>query len=218
MDHRKIRDCFGLFGTGVIIACARKKNFFSESFFSNKISHKIFEDKKFIKKFEDFWHNFFSENPWGKKLEKRFSSNNFLEKIKKIFADEFFGMTINSFTSISLNPPLVSFCIDNKSSNLELFKKNRYFSLNILSAQQQKLAGAFATPKNSTKWGVETYFFGKKGSPIFENSLAFMECKKHKIIKLGDHHMVIGEVLDFGKIKDDKPLFYYAGKYADLKS
>jgi len=213
MDQRKLRDCLGLFGTGVIIACARKKNFFTESFFTEK----FLEEKHLIRKFEEFWHNFLQENSFGQKLEKKFSTNNFLEKIKQIFADEFFGMTINSFTSISLNPPLVSFCIDNKSANLELFKKNRYFSLNILSQQQQALASAFATPRNSKKWGVEPYFFGVKGNPIFQNSLAFFECKKHKILKIGDHHVVIGEVLDFGKISEAKPLLYYAGKYAEVQ-
>jgi flavin reductase (DIM6/NTAB) family NADH-FMN oxidoreductase RutF len=211
MDSKKLRDCLGLFGTGVIIACARKNNFFTEGYFSEKfLSEKI-------KKFEDGWQHFFNENPIGKKLEKKFPTQNFLEKIKKIFADEFFGMTINSFTSISLDPPLVSFCIDNRSANLELFKKNRYFSLNILSTGQQQLASAFATPKNSNKWGVEPYFFGKKGNPIFQNASAFFECKKSKIIKLGDHHVVIGEVLDFGRINDENPLLYYSGKYAEVK-
>lgn len=214
MDQKKLRDCLGLFTTGVIIACARKKNFFSEGYFAEKIGEHFFEER--LKKFEDAWHKFFQENSLGQKLEKKFPTQDYLEKIKKIFADEFFGMTINSFTSISLNPPLVSFCIDNKSSNLELFRKNRYFSLNILSLQQKQLSSAFATPKNSSKWGVESYFFAKKGSPIFKNSLAFFECKKHKIIKMGDHYIVIGEVLDFGKMSEEKPLLYYGGKYAEI--
>lgn len=215
MDQRKLRDCLGLYTTGVIIACARKKNFFSEGYFAEKIGEKFFEEK--IKKFEDSWQRFLKENQLGQKLEKKFPTQNFLEKIKKIFANEFFGMTINSFTSISLDPPLISFSIDNRSSNLALFKKNRYFSLNILSDQQQLLSGAFATPKNSIKWGVEPYFFAKKGSPIFQNSLAFFECRKHKIIKIGDHHVVFGEVIDFDKVNDGKPLLYYSGKYAEIK-
>lgn len=213
MDHRKLRDCLGSFTTGVIIACARKKNFFAENFFSEK----FFEDQHLMKKFEEFWHNFLQENAFGKKIEEKFPTHTFLEKIKKIFAAEFFGMTINSFTSVSLNPPLVSFCIDNKSANLKLFKKNRYFSLNVLCDEQKDLASAFATPKNSSKWNVEPYFFGRKGNPIFKNSLAYFECKKHRILKIGDHHIVIGEVLDFGKINDKKPLLYYAGKYENLQ-
>lgn len=141
---------------------------------------------------------------------------NVLQRLKKLFADEFFGMTINSFASVSLDPALISFCIDNKSTNLKFFKKNRYFSINVLSQEQQGLAAAFATPKNSTKWGVEPYFFGQKGNPIFQNSLGFFECKKHRIFKMGDHHIIIGEILDFGEANDKEPLLYYSGKYVAL--
>jgi len=218
VDQRKLRDCLGLFSTGVVIACARRKNFLTEKFFAAK---NFFEERDFVKKIEEFWQNFLSENMLGQKLEKQFSdkkfpASNLLIKIKKIFADQFFGITVNSFTSVSLNPALISFCIDNQSANLKFFKKNRYFSLNILSQEQQGLANAFATPKNSTKWGVEPYFFGKKGNPIFQNSLGFFECKKQRVIKCGDHHIIIGEILDFGKISDKKPLIYYRGKYTNL--
>lgn len=192
MDQKKLRDCLGLFGTGVIIACARRKNFLAETFSAQKILD----------------HKLFSETNLGKNL---------LIKLKKIFSDEFFGITINSFSSVSLEPPLVMFCIDNKSTNLRLFKKNRYFSLNVLSQEQRALAVAFAKPKNSTKWGVESYFFSKKGNPIFQNSLGFFECKKHRVIKAGDHHVIIGEVLNFEKMNDKNPLFFYSGKYASLQ-
>jgi len=214
VDQKKLRDCLGLFTTGVIIACARRKNFLAETFFAENFS----EEKYLIKRFDDFWHNFLTHNSFGQKLEKKFSDKNFwgqnfLEKLKKIFADEFFGMTINSFTSVSLNPSLVSFCIDNKSANLQFFKKNRYFSLNVLSQEQIALANGFATPKNSKKWGIEPYFFGKYGNPIFQHSLGFFECKRHRVIKCGDHHIIVGEVLDFGKINDKKPLVYFSGNY-----
>lgn len=213
MDQKKLRETLGLFSTGVIIACARRKNFLTESFFTQK----FFDEQNLFKKFEEAWRHFLQENPWGQKLEKNHVAQNFLEKLKKIFAAEFFGMTINSFTSVSLNPALISFCIDSKSANLKFFQKNRYFSLNILSEDQQALASAFATPKNSKKWGVEPYIFGKFGNPIFQNSLGFFECKKHRVIKAGDHYIIIGEVLDFGKINEKEPLLYYRGKYAKLQ-
>jgi flavin reductase (DIM6/NTAB) family NADH-FMN oxidoreductase RutF len=184
MDHKKFRDCLGLFSTGVIIACARKKNFLAET----SLAQVLFE-------------------------KKIFADNFLVQKFKKIFAEEFFGMTINSFTSVSLEPPLVLFCIDNKSANLPLFKKNRHFSFNILSVEQIELARAFAKPKNGMKWNVEKYFFGQLGNPIFENSLGFFECKKQRVIKAGDHHIIIAEVLDFGKNGDKKPLTYFAGNY-----
>lgn len=189
MDQRKLRDCFGLFATGIVIACARKKNFLLETINTEKIF-----DKKI-----------FNETVIGKNL---------MQKLKKIFTEEFFGMTINSFSSVSLEPPLVSFCIDNKSANLKFFKKNRYFLLNILSEEQRELARGFATPKNSKKWGIEPYFFGKFGNPIFNNSLAFFECKKHRVIKAGDHHIIIGEIVDFGRMNEEKnPLLYHRGDF-----
>ncbi len=201
MDPRKLRDCLGLFSTGIIIACARRKNFLTEKIDAEKILHnKIFSEKILNNKL-------INETNLGKTL---------LEKLKEIFADEFFGMTINSFSSVSLNPPLVSFCIDNKSSNLELFKKNRTFSLNILSESQQSLSSGFATPKNSKKWDIEPYSLGKYGNPIFENSLAYFECKKHRIIKAGDHHIIIGEIIDFAKLNEAKPLMYFQGKYRNI--
>ena len=195
MDHKKLRDCLGLFTTGVIVACAKKNNFLADKF-----SHAaFFESEVFTKKLLNY---------------KIFS-----EVLKKIFTEEFFGMTINSFSSVSLEPPLVSFCIDNKSNNLKLFKKNDYFSLNILTENQIELAKGFATPKNNKKWQIESYFLGKNGSPIFENSLGFFECKKHKIIKAGDHHIIIGEVVDFGKIKyEENPLLYSKSKFGFIRT
>jgi flavin reductase (DIM6/NTAB) family NADH-FMN oxidoreductase RutF len=198
MDQKQLREYFGFFTTGIVIACARRKNFLAEKFFDNKVFvEKIFNNKTL------------NETVLGK---------SFLQKLKEIFTAEFFGMTINSFSSVSLEPPLVQFSINNKSSNLSLFKKNRYFSLNILSQDQLELANAFATPKNSKKWGIEPYFFGKFGNPIFQNSLIFFECKKVRFIKAGDHHILIGEIIDCAKISDKAPLIYYRGKFDSVKS
>jgi len=130
-----------------------------------------------------------------------------------------FGLTINSFASVSLNPPLVSFCIGSESSNLELFKRNQNFSLNILSENQIKLAKEFALAHNSSKWQTEDYYFGEFASPIFKNSLAFLECKIFKIIEAGDHQVIIGEVVDFDKLNSDKkPLIYYSSTFSSIAS
>jgi len=183
MNQKELRSVLGLFTTGIIVACARKRNFLAEKPFSQKL------------------------------LQNKLIG----PKLKEFFAEEFFGMTINSFSSVSLKPALVSFCIDNKSGNLNLFKKNRYFSLNILSEEQIDLAKGFATPKNSEKWNIEPYFLGKNGSPIFEKSLGFFECEKHRIIKAGDHHIMIGEVIDFATINDKNPLLYNKSGFSFLK-
>lgn len=128
-----------------------------------------------------------------------------------------FGLTINSFTSISLNPPLVSFCLASESSNLELFKRNQNFSLNILSESQLQLAKEFAKAHNVNKWQVEKYASGEFSSPIFQNSLAFLECKIFKIIEAGDHQIIIGEVVDFNQLNpEQKPLIYYSSSFSCL--
>ena len=194
MDQRKLRETLGLFATGVIVACSRKRNFLTKTFsYSN-----LFDNEALT--------------------EKLFNNKIFGQALKEIFSEEFFGITINSFSSVSLKPPLVSFCVDNRSTNLKLFKKNNYFSLNILSEDQIELAKAFATPKNNKKWQIEPYFFGVNGSPIFENSLGFFECKKHKIIKAGDHHIIIGEIVDFAKIHDKNPLLYNKSQFSFIKN
>lgn len=191
MDQRNLRDCLGLFTTGVIIVCAKKKNFFTDNFYVEKI----------------FNHKLFNKNNLGK---------TFLLKLKALVADEFFGMTINSFSSVSLDPALVLFSVDNKSSNLKFFKKSHHFSLNILSKNQLELSKAFATSKSSNKWQVESHYLGKFGNPIFQNSLGFFECKKQRIIKAGDHHIIIGKVLDFAKLNEQEALVYSKGKYSVL--
>jgi flavin reductase (DIM6/NTAB) family NADH-FMN oxidoreductase RutF len=202
MDQRKFRDCLGLFSTGIIIACGRKKNFLSEKFSIEK----IFDQQVFIQKI-------LNNKIINKTVNDSALAKNILDKLKKFFTDEFFGMTINSFASVSLEPPLILFSIDNKSSNLQLFKKNHYFSLNILGEEQITLAKAFATPKNSNKWGVEPYFLGKFGNPIFQNSIGFFECKRHRVIKAGDHHIILAEVLDFEEMSQCPPLLYVKGKF-----
>jgi flavin reductase (DIM6/NTAB) family NADH-FMN oxidoreductase RutF len=134
------------------------------------------------------------------------------------FKDKFYGLTINSFSSVSLDPPLLLFSIDNQSSNLTAFKKSQYFSLNILSVKQINLAKEFAKPLNHHKWtqqkSAEPYFLGKFGNPVFENSLGFFECEQHKIIKAGDHHVIIGKIIDFSKLNLKPPLFYVKGEFS----
>ena len=126
------------------------------------------------------------------------------------------AITVNSITSLSLNPPLILFCIDNKSFNLKAFKKNKFFALNILSEDQIDLSCEFAKTQNQLKWSKEPHSFSKMNCPIFDNAIGYFECQRSKIIKSGDHHIIIGKVLDFVKLNDKKPLLYYQGKYRFL--
>jgi len=132
-------------------------------------------------------------------------------------SDEIHGLTINSFSSVSLDPPLVLFCVDNRSSNLDKFRNNAFFTLNILSEGQIDLATAFAKPNNAEKWAVEGYSLTENSCPIFDNALGYLECRKDRIIEAGDHHIIIGEVVSFKDLGENKnPLLYFKSNFCKI--
>ncbi len=127
-----------------------------------------------------------------------------------------YGLTINSFSSVSLDPALVLFSIDNNSYNLKFFKKSKKFCLNILNKNQLQIAKEFSKAHNHDKWNVEEFYFSKNNNPIFKNSRVFIDCKKYKTMKVGDHHIFIGRIVELEKIERDvvgEPLFYFGGGF-----
>lgn len=126
---------------------------------------------------------------------------------------ELYGLTVNSFSSVSLQPPLLLFSVGNESYNLEAFRRSNSFIINILSAKQIGLAKEFALSQNHKKWTAEKYHFTANHNVIFENSLGYFECKKHDIIKAGDHHIIIGEVINFAKLSNEDPLLYFRSEF-----
>ena len=109
------------------------------------------------------------------------------------------GFTANSFTSVSLDPPLVSICIGDFNEGIDIFKNSKYFAINILNENQMEISNIFATPSqnkfDNTKW-----FKGDLGAPIIENSLAWFECSNFEQIRSGDHIILIGNVKSFKKV------------------
>ena len=122
-----------------------------------------------------------------------------------------FGKTINSFTSLSLFPPLVLFSLAKTSSKLDLFKKSKLLTINVLSKNQKLLAVNFA--KNNPTWKNIEFFLNKDGNPLIKNCVSNLECKVVDKINKGDHIIFICkvmQVLNNGKIK---PLIYFDSKY-----
>lgn len=130
--------------------------------------------------------------------------------------DKYTGITINSFSSLSLKPALLLFSISNESSNLNHFLHAESFVINILSASQQELSKAFATKHYPNRWEIEDFSTTKLKNRIFKNALGFFECKKHAVIEMGDHHIIVGEIVDFDKLNDSPALLYGKGKYVDF--
>ena len=122
-----------------------------------------------------------------------------------------YGKTINSFSSLSLSPPLILFSLDNKSSKLNIFKKSETITINILSKKQQIISNNFA--KKNPDWKDIEYDSLKNGNPIIKNCVSNLDCKIIDKIKKGDHLIFICKVL---KVIDNdklKPLIYYNSKY-----
>jgi flavin reductase (DIM6/NTAB) family NADH-FMN oxidoreductase RutF len=121
------------------------------------------------------------------------------------------GMTANSFTSVSLTPPLVLVCVDRNAIILEHFRSSPYFGINILSAGQRQLSDQFAGRGYDRFQGVEWYA-GQTGVPLLPDVLATIECSRWDLVTAGDHDIVIGEVLH-ANCQDGDPLVFYSSQY-----
>jgi len=103
------------------------------------------------------------------------------------------GFTANSFTSVSLDPPLVLVCLANASSNYAAFANAPGFAVNILSEAQKNLSNTFARPVED-RFAAVAWRAGPQGSPVFEDVSAWFDCSMHNMVEAGDHLILIGKV------------------------
>lgn len=129
------------------------------------------------------------------------------------------GLTCNSVTSVSLDPPLVLFCVDRDSTTRASFLHTRAFSLSILSEADQATSRQFASADPSARFDGVTVTQAATGMPILSHALAWLDCELHEAVEAGDHTILLGRVLALG-VRDDAaealPLLYYRGKYRAL--
>ncbi|OWJ89692.1 flavin oxidoreductase [Pseudomonas sp. A46] len=122
------------------------------------------------------------------------------------------GVTANSFNSVSLEPPLILWSIDKRSSSLAVFERARHFAVNILAADQIELSNQFARPRDDKFEGIAVES-GIGGTPLLPDCAARFECELHQRMEGGDHWILIGKVVrfdDFGR----SPLLYHQGAYS----
>jgi 4-hydroxyphenylacetate 3-hydroxylase, reductase component len=125
------------------------------------------------------------------------------------------GITVNSFTSVSLDPPLVLWCMDRKSGRHELFAAAPAFTVNILGTEHRGVSARLA------RWGEHALdgialLPTELGPPALADSLAVFECRREQAMAAGDHTILIGRVLRFSRHSQSAPLVYYSGKYSAL--
>jgi flavin reductase (DIM6/NTAB) family NADH-FMN oxidoreductase RutF len=124
------------------------------------------------------------------------------------------GLTVNSFTSVSLAPPLVLVCVGHNASVLEAFRGAEYFGISILAEDQRELSARFARPGEDRFEGT-AWHPGHTGVPLLAGVAATIECALHERIVAGDHDIFIGRVLHTWA-SDSQPLVYFGGKYRSL--
>jgi flavin reductase ActVB len=126
-----------------------------------------------------------------------------------------YGLTVSSFASVSLDPPLILVCLDNRLSGFNYFKESKHFGVSILSEAQQDVSGLFA--RKGTERPADLYHAGKKtGIPVIRGAVAVLECETVATYPGGDHTIFLGQVqaLDIAEGKHaGKPLLYCRGGY-----
>ena len=125
------------------------------------------------------------------------------------------GLTANSFSSVSLDPPLVSVCLGEHVGSLDLFSSAKSFAINVLHTGQQPVSNVFAS-KGVDRFADIKWSTWDQNVPIIEGSLASYECVKKDMIVQGDHIIFIGEVVRAKFEPHRDPLLYFGGKYRRL--
>jgi flavin reductase (DIM6/NTAB) family NADH-FMN oxidoreductase RutF len=125
------------------------------------------------------------------------------------------GMTVNSFSSVSLDPPLVLVSIDLKNAILGHFISSSWFAINILAEHQEELSRRFSSPSENRFIDV-SWHAGPSGTPLLDGVLAQLECSVVRTFEVGDHTVLIGEVRRAG-YTEGKPLVFFDSAYRTIR-
>ena len=128
---------------------------------------------------------------------------------------ELLGVTVNSFSSVSLEPPLILFCLDTGIRSLPAFEAASHYTVNVLCQDQGDIATRFAS-KDNDKWRGMDPHHGENGCPVIDDAMAVLECAAHTRFEAGDHVIFVGEVVAMRARPDARPLVFHLGRYEAL--
>jgi flavin reductase (DIM6/NTAB) family NADH-FMN oxidoreductase RutF len=124
------------------------------------------------------------------------------------------GLTVSSFTSVSLEPPLVLICLGHAVTVIDYFRAAKYFGINVLREDQRELAERFARKGMDRFNGLE-WNRGSSGVPLLPGTLAAMECEVEQRVTSGDHDIFVGRMIRTN-VEDGTPLIHFSGRYRAL--
>jgi len=128
------------------------------------------------------------------------------------------GMTVNSFSSLSLDPPLVLWSIQRDSDCRAAFDAASTYCINVLASDQKELSGRFARKNQHEVNEADRFFEGELGLPVLMGCLVAFECTIDARLDGGDHIILVGRVKAVHQGDGDKPLLFFAGGYQELAS
>jgi len=127
-----------------------------------------------------------------------------------------YGMTVNAFSSVSLDPPLVLVCaISGNQGSVEI-EQNRCMAINILAVDQEPLSRYFASrdrPRGRDAFRDVDHHIGVSGAPVIHGVVAYLDCRLEQTYTVGDHEIFIGAVLDLHVEPANEPLVFHGGGY-----
>ena len=125
------------------------------------------------------------------------------------------GMVVGSFTSVSLEPPLVAFFPDRTSTSWPRIERAGKFCVNVLAGGQRELCQRFAA-KGGDKFAGVAHHLSANGSPVLDGVVAWIDCSLEAVHDAGDHFIVLGRVCAFDVARGDQPLLFFRGAYGDF--
>ncbi|MCZ7555930.1 MAG: flavin reductase family protein [Bacteroidia bacterium] len=132
------------------------------------------------------------------------------------FGNEYVGLTINSFTSVSLEPMLIQINIAKNTTSHDAIEESGRFVVNILAEDQQLLSTVFAGAPPADRFKHATVWETDSGCPVIEGSIAYLDVRVTAVYDGGDHSIFLAEVQDMRVLRDAPPLLYFRGKYGRL--
>lgn len=128
---------------------------------------------------------------------------------------EMAGMTVNSLTSVSINPPLILFCPARSLIAFDVYAAAQHFSVSILPKQSEAISNHFAR-SGIDKWKAIPHRLSKNGAPYLVDALTFMECAVIERYPAGDHLIVLGRVVHLSVASQEEPLLFFRSRYCSL--
>ncbi|HWO67403.1 MAG TPA: flavin reductase family protein [Umezawaea sp.] len=133
--------------------------------------------------------------------------------VTSVDGDRPVGFACQAFAALSLDPPLVLFCPARSSRSWPVIERAGHFCVNVLAEGQRAVSTVFGTG-GADKFDTVAWTPSSTGAPVLDGALTWVDCTVEAVHEAGDHHVVIGRVVDLGEHRDERPLLFFRGRYA----